>query len=296
MIAIAVHGGAGNVEPTLLKERREGVQKALEEGWEILTHGGAALDAVEAAVRVMETLPFFNAGMGSVLNQDGMVEMDAGIMDGRDLNVGAVAAVGHIRHPISLARRVLESEFVILAGAGAESFAWEHGFRHVSNRDLVTKPRLEAWLNNAGFSPKPPGSPWGDTVGAVALDSSGNLAAATSTGGLTGKRAGRVGDSPLPGCGFWADNGWGAVSTTGIGEAIARTLLARRTVEGLERGLSPEEAAAQALAYLKKKTGRWAGLILVTADGEAIASFNSLSMSYAIMKDGWRTPKFSDRG
>ncbi len=294
MIVIAVHGGAGNARPVTLKERREGVQKAMEAGWEILTHGGTALDAVEAAVRVMETLPFFNAGMGSVLNGDGIAEMDAGIMDGRNLNVGAVAAVSHIRHPVTLARRVLESEFVLLAGSGAEGFAWEHGFHHVPNRDLVTKQRLETWLENAGFSGKPAGYPWGDTVGAVALDASGSLAAATSTGGLTGKRAGRVGDSPLPGCGFWADNEWGAVSTTGLGETIVRSLLARRAVEGLERGLAPKDAADQALVYLKEKTGGWAGLILMTPNGETVARFNSSSMSYAIMRDDWKAPKFSE--
>ncbi len=288
MIAIAVHGGAGN-KGKRSSEAREGVLKALETGWSILQHGGSALDAVEAAVRVLETLPAFNAGLGSVLTTSGKVEMDAGIMDGDGLRIGAVAAVSNIRHPISLARKVMEeTPHILLAGDGAMEFAWAQGFKYVPNEDLIASHRLQDWMNNRGLMEG------ADTVGAVALDSKGNLAAATSTGGITGKMPGRVGDSPLPGCGFWADNDFGAVSTTGWGETIARSILAKRVVDRMERGEAPEEAARQALEYLEKKIGGWAGLVLVTKEGELIASYNSKSMCYALMKDGWRSPKTNE--
>ena len=290
MIAIAVHGGAGNKGKRSM-EAREGVLKALETGWSILQHEGSALDAVEAAVKVLETLPAFNAGLGSVLTTSGKVEMDAGIMDGDGLKVGAVAAVSNIRHPISLARRVMEeTPHILLAGEGAMEFAWARGFPYVPNEDLIASHRLQDWIANRGLMEG------ADTVGAVALDVGGNLAAATSTGGITGKMPGRIGDSPLPGCGFWADNDYGAVSTTGWGETIARVVLARRVVDWMERGIAPEEAAQRSLDYLSHKVGGWAGLVLVTKEGDLIVKYNSKSMCYAMMKEGWRSPKTGQQG
>ncbi len=212
-IAIVVHGGAG----TLLPERRAAVEagckEAAQAGWRVLQAGGSALDAVEAAVRVLEDDPNFNAGRGACMTMNGTIELDAGIMDGSTLNVGAVAVVERIKNPISLARNVLESEHVLLNGKGAERFAAEHNIPSCTYDDLLTERQYQLWKtrNDADeprfyrreFRPTVREEKHG-TVGAVALDASGALAAATSTGGIHYKYPGRVGDSPLVGCGFYA--------------------------------------------------------------------------------------------
>src|SRR5262249_51998966 len=217
MWAVVVHGGAGDVEPARAPRAVEGCRKAAAAARTILAHGGGALDAVEAAVRVLEDDPEFNAGCGSALTREGTVEVDAAVMVGAGLRAGAVAAVPSLRHPVTLARRVMEAgEHVLLVGEGALAFAREQGMG--PDAQLVTersRGRLLAW--RAGTR-----SASGGTVGAVAMDASGCVAAATSTGGMTGKRTGRVGDSPIIGAGTYADERGGACSATGHGEAILR--------------------------------------------------------------------------
>jgi beta-aspartyl-peptidase (threonine type) len=246
------------------------VARAAAAGWRLLEGGASALDAVEEAVRVLEADPEFNAGYGSVLNRLGHVEVDAAVMVASDpsraAQIGAVGAVPWMRHPVTLARRVLEeSEHAFLVGGGALLFAKEKGLA-ADPPDTMIAPRHR----------KEPGN---DTVGACAVDRSGRLAAATSTGGTTGKRAGRVGDSPLPGAGLWADSGV-AVSTTGHGESILRVLLARDVADRL-RGTAPDEAAAAAVRDLVARTGGEAGLVLVTATGQLAHATSTAAMPWA---------------
>ena len=227
--AIAVHGGAGAVpRAALTPERearyREGLERALDAGYALLEGGGSSLDAVTTAVRILEDDPLFNAGHGAALTRDGAAELDAAIMDGRQLRAGAVASVRHVRNPIELARRVMEkSRHVLLVGAGAEEFALEEKFQLVPNLYFRTAERveqLEAEQRGARVSDLVPSTR--GTVGAVARDTAGNLAAATSTGGMTNKRPGRVGDSPIIGAGTYAKNGVCAVSATGHGVKMRR--------------------------------------------------------------------------
>ena len=222
MYAIAIHGGAGAVPRASLSAERErvyraGLTAALDNGCAVLEHGGSSLDAVTAAVRTLEDDPNFNAGCGAALTRDGAAELDAAIMDGRELRAGAVASVRHIRNPVELARRVMEkSRHVLLVGAGAEEFALEEQFVLVPNHFFRTAERLaqlESEQRGQRVSDLVPPAPRG-TVGAVACDVHGNLAAATSTGGMTNKRPGRVGDSPIIGAGTYAKNGVCAVSAT----------------------------------------------------------------------------------
>ena len=273
---LVVHGGAGNIPEEKVPLHREGLAQALDAGWAVLEGGGTALDAVLAAVQVMEELPQFNAGRGSALNREGGVEMDAGIMDGPTLDVGAVAAVSRVAHPIRLAYEVMRhSPHILLVAEGAERFAAERGIPLVPPESLITderRQRLQKLLAEGGM---------GDTVGAVALDGEGRLAAGTSTGGMMGKWPGRVGDSPLVGAGFYADT-WGACSTTGIGESIARALLAYRAVSGLMGGTPPQDAAREAIAFLARHIPRGeAGLILLDREGRVAAFWNTRRMSFA---------------
>ena len=225
MHAIAIHGGAGAVpRATLAPERernyRAGLEAALDGGFAVLERGGTSLDAVATAVRSLEDHPCFNAGHGAALTRDGAAELDAAIMDGRHLRAGAVACVRHVKNPVDLARRVMEkSRHVLLVGAGAEEFALEESLVLVPNHYFRTAERLEqleSEQRGERVSDLVPPAPQG-TVGAVALDANGNLAAATSTGGMTNKRPGRVGDSPIIGAGTYAKNGVCAVSATGHG-------------------------------------------------------------------------------
>ena len=276
---IIVHGGAGRIDPQRAPKRLPGLRRALEAGWTILTAGGSAVNAVIAAVQVLEDDPQFNAGRGSSLTRAGTVEMDAGVMDGSTLTVGAVAAVSRVANPILLAREVLvHSEHIFLVGTGAERFAQERGLPLVDPQTLITEERRQQLARRLAAHTT------GDTVGAVALDAQGHLAAATSTGGLMAKSPGRVGDSPLVGCGFYAEDNLGACSTTGLGEAIARALLAYRAVHALAE-MPPDEAARRALAFMAQHTGGEAGLILLAPDGRLAAVWNTRDMSYA-----YRTP------
>jgi beta-aspartyl-peptidase (threonine type) len=265
--AIIVHGGAGLITDDRHARLREGVRRAAEAGDAILLAGGTALDAVAAAVRVLEDDPEFNAGTGSALTRDGTIETDASIMDGATQRVGAVAAVPDLGNAVALARAVLDAaEHVILAGPAAWMFATEVGITPAPPGSLITeraRTRLAAFL--AGRAKKETS---GGTVGAVARDHRGNFAAATSTGGIVGKRAGRVGDSPVPGAGTWADATC-AISATGDGEAILRVALARsiaaRAPTGSSAGL--RLAAIESLRELARITGLTAGVIGVDAHG-----------------------------
>ncbi|WP_207482279.1 isoaspartyl peptidase/L-asparaginase family protein [Arenibaculum pallidiluteum] len=247
--AIVVHGGAKSIDPAQAEANRCGCLAAVAAGQAVLEAGGAAVDAVEAAIRVLEDDPTFNAGRGSVRNAAGDVEMDAALMDGQTLDLGGVAAIRGVRHPITVARLMLREDPVLLVADGARTFAAERG----AERCDPPAPMLPG--NGAGR-----GGAGRDTVGCVALDLQGHLAAGTSTGGLEGCAVGRVGDSPLPGCGLYAEDGVGAVSFSGDGEAIARTMLASRVVRGLEGG-DPDSAVERALVRL----------VSLGADGGAIA-------------------------
>ncbi|MBB6097383.1 beta-aspartyl-peptidase (threonine type) [Deinobacterium chartae] len=252
--AIMVHGGAKKVAPEQAQAHRDGVLRALEAGRQVLARGGSALDAVEFAVRALEADPVFNAGLGSALTARGEVEMDAAVMDGWDLNLGAVAAVQGVRHPVSVARALLPDPAVLLVAEGARTFAAEQGLELCDPSELIPP------------GARPPHAAH-DTVGCVALDASGHVASATSTGGLSGTRPGRVGDSPLPGCGLYADDTVGAVALSGDGELIARTMLAARVMGFLPRE-TPQEALAQALELMRTRVGGEAGGIVLNPDGE----------------------------
>jgi L-asparaginase / beta-aspartyl-peptidase len=273
-IAIAIHGGAG-VMGRMPAGRQAvylaGLNRALDAGHEILEQGGSSLDAVTAAVVAMEDDPLFNAGRGAVYNAARKHELDASIMDGATLRAGAVAAVSRIRNPVLAARAVMEkSPHVLLAGKGAERFAQKHRLDLVSSRYFHTAERLKALKKGLKRHR--------GTVGAVALDRHGNLAAATSTGGYTGKLAGRVGDSPIIGAGTYADNSTCAVSGTGWGEAFIRAAVAHEVSARMRhRGESLKAAAAAALRPVSRLGGD-GGLVAVDRKGNIAMPFNSKGM------------------
>ncbi len=285
MPAIAVHGGAGDIPPAELTPEREaayraGLERALHAGQAILAAGGPSLDAVVAAVQVLEDDPLFNAGRGAVIAANGICELDAALMDGRDLRAGAVTGVRHVRSPIGLARLVMDrSAHVMLAGPGAEEFALEQGLEPVPNRYFVTERRQRelaaALVSEAdGYRESLMG-----TVGAVALDADGSLAAATSTGGTTGKRWGRVGDSPIIGAGTYAANDCCAVSATGHGEFFIRATVAHE-IAALVRyaGLDAKAAADRVVHEQLRRMGGSGGVIVVGRDGTIAMPFNSRGM------------------
>ncbi|MBO9560337.1 MAG: isoaspartyl peptidase/L-asparaginase [Caulobacter sp.] len=248
--AVIVHGGARTIPEPLRERHRQGCLEAVAAAATLLAAGRSAVAAVESAVRVLEADPTFNAGRGSVPNAAGEVECDAAIMDGRDLAVGAVAAVRTLRHPISVARLLLYERPVLLVAEGAEAFARAHG-AEICDPDHLRNTETQ----HAGC----------DTVGCVAIDARGNIAAGTSTGGLSGCAVGRVGDSPLPGCGLYADDAVGGVSLSGEGESLIRTTLAARLIQALEHD-APQAAIAGALGRLERVGGE-AGLIVIDRHG-----------------------------
>jgi L-asparaginase / beta-aspartyl-peptidase len=286
MYAIAIHGGAGALPRVLLtdvkeKAYRAGLEAALDAGYAVLERGGSSLDAVSTAIRILEDDPSFNAGRGAALTRDGAAELDAAIMDGKDRRAGAVASVRHIKNPIELARRVMEkSRHVLLVGSGAEEFALEEGVALVPNEYFRTPERqqqLEA-AQRGQQVPELAASP-GGTVGAVALDMEGNLAAATSTGGMTNKRPGRIGDSPIIGAGTYAKNGVCAVSATGQGEYFIRAVAAYHICSAVEyRGLTLERAAREMLHQILRGIGGSGGIIAVGAAGQVVMEFSTESM------------------
>lgn len=278
MIALAVHGGAGEVQAGAPGERgmRRALTRCLEEGRALLAAGGSALDAVEAAVRRLEDHPLFNAGRGAVLTAEGGAELDASIMDGATREAGAVANVRQLAHPVSAARAVMEqSRHVLLVAEGAERFARVRGLGFVDPASLVTEERrhqLERLRSRGATALDHDG---GGTVGAVALDAAGHLAAATSTGGMVGKLPGRVSDSALPGAGTWADDATCAVSATGHGEAFIRVSLAHEIdagmrLDGLDLGTACERALARVTAL-----GSRGGLVALDAAGRLSAPFTT---------------------
>ncbi len=285
MHAIAIHGGAGALAPADLTPERErayrqGLERALRAGFDVLSAGGASLDAVVEAVKALEDDPLFNAGRGAVLNAAGVAELDASLMDGRDLRAGAVAGLRHVRSPIELARRVMEhSPHVMLAGPGAEEFALEQGMTPVPNSHFITERRQrELQKHLAGLAAAGEESLMG-TVGAVALDQHGNLAAATSTGGTTGKRYGRVGDSPIIGAGTYAANDCCAVSATGHGEYFIRAAVAHEIASLMRyRGLEVTAAADEVVMRQLVRLGGEGGVIAIGRDGTVALPFNSAGM------------------
>ena len=278
-VAIAVHGGAGRLPRSQerIDRMRAGAAAAVEIGHAVLAAGGGALDAVEAAVVALEDDPDFNAGRGAALTEDGGVELDASMMEGTSRRAGAVAGVGGVRNPVRAARAVLEDgRHVLLVAEAARAFAAASGVELCDDGWLITRPQRDALAAGA--------SGWAaGTVGAVARDARGGLAAATSTGGTMGQRRGRVGDSPLIGAGTWADDGGVAVSCTGDGEAIIRTAMAHE-VHALVRcaGHPLERACDEALATLESCGGH-GGLIAIAAEGPPAARFSSPAMTR-----GWR--------
>ena len=279
MASLVIHGGAGTIPrssftPEGYQLARDGLRDALRAGWAVLNGGGLALDAVEAAVVALEDHPSFNAGHGAVLNAAGEHELDAAIMDGRDRRAGAVASARTIRNPVRAARRVMEaSDCVLLSAGGADAFAREQGLVMVEQGYFTTALRQQHWqraaeekaglLTRARSEAEKHG-----TVGAVALDDAGNLAAATSTGGYTYKRVGRVGDAPVFGAGTYAENGVVAVSCTGLGEYFIRRGTAHDIAARIRyRGDDLESAAAAAIAEL---TGDGCGAGLIAVDGQGI--------------------------
>lgn len=276
---IVVHGGAGAWDRShdRLSEAVRVCAQAAEAGQAILAGGGTALDAVEAAVRILEDCPIFDAGRGSYPNANGDIEMDALIMNGADLSMGAVAAVQRVRNPISLARRVMaDSGHQFFVGDGASAFADSIGFPRCEPKDLLPEPTPA--LGKA--------ETLGDTVGAVALDAHGNLAAATSTGGTLNKQPGRVGDSPLVGSGAYADNWTAAVSATGYGEALMRVVISKQVCDFVAAGLSAQAACDTAIRLLEERTGSSGGLIGVDRHGRVGFAYNTGAMPYAFAIEG----------
>ena len=290
---LVVHGGAGTIErskmtPEREHEYRSGIERALAAGYEILKRGGSSLDATEAAVRVLEDDPHFNAGKGAVFTNVGTNELDAAVMDGKTFRAGAVACLKHIKNPVSLARLVMEkSGHVMMDGEGAEAFAKENGIEIVDQKYFYTKERWDALEKVKAAEKK--GGPAGKkfiisdqdrhgTVGAVALDQHGDLAAATSTGGTTNKRAGRVGDSPVIGAGTYANNATCAVSATGDGEYFIRATVGHDISALMEyRGMSLKEAAQTVLDKVAKLGGT-GGLIAIDRRGNIALPFNTSGM------------------
>jgi beta-aspartyl-peptidase (threonine type) len=283
---IIVHGGAWDIPDRLVDANLNGVEEAVKAGWKVLEAGGSALDAVVAAVNVLEDNPTFDAGIGSVLTEDRTVEMDALIMDGSNLDAGAVAGLKDVRYPIRLARKVMEeTPHVMMIGEGANRLAEEFGLERITQEELVTEEarlEFEEWSEKAEY-----GDSFGhDTVGSVALDSDGNIATATSTGGVTGKKVGRVGDVPLIGSGGYADKRVGGVSTTGHGEAIMRVNLAKLVLTYMEMGMHIQEASEKALGYMLLMVKGSGGLIALDTDGNMGHAFTTKRMVWASIKDG----------
>lgn len=289
-IALAIHGGAGTITPDKMTPEKEKairakLTEALNAGYKILDQGGASLDAVIAAVNILEDSPLFNAGIGAVYTHDGTHELDASIMDGSNLQAGAVAGVKRIKNPINLARLVMdESVHVMLSGHGAEEFAQSNGIELVDNTLFDTPHRLEQLRRAQSKAKKQalldmPVEYRVGTVGAVALDKKGNLAAATSTGGMTNKRYGRVGDSPIIGAGTYANNQSCAVSATGHGEFFIRYHVAADICARVQyQGLSIQEAGEKVINQVLKNAGATGGVIIVDAMGNVSLPFNTKGM------------------
>ncbi|ESQ13349.1 MAG TPA: L-asparaginase [Chromatiaceae bacterium] len=299
--SIMVHGGAGalgNIKDERVAVRYlESIRVVLEHGREVLGQGATAVEAVEACASLLEDDPLFNAGCGSVLNENGKVEMDAGIMDGRDLAAGAVAAIGNIANPVQLARLIMDgSEHVLLIGEGALHFAAHCGVKLTPDHYFFTPDRIEQ-LENARLHGRImlDHDSEGDeqkygTIGAVAWDRQGNLAAATSTGGIVNKRMGRIGDSPIVGAGVYADNATCAVSATGYGEEFMRTVFAKTIADSIEfRELDACQAVDFGIDYLRRKVNGRGGVICIDRLGRCASGLTTPKMIHGWIEHGGET-------
>ena len=299
-----VHGGAGaldNVKDDKTATRYlESIRRTLEHGREIMELGGSALQAVETCASLLEDDPIFNAGCGSVLNEYGKVEMDAAIMDGRDLAAGAVAAVENIPNPVQLARMVMtESEHVMLISDGAMRFADHCNMQRVPENYFYTPDRIaqlkqarlkhKIMLDHDDADENSEDQKYG-TIGAIAMDPNGNLAAATSTGGIVNKRMGRVGDSPIVGAGVYADNETCAVSATGYGEDFMRTVIAKTIADFIYmKGMNAMQATDAGMQYLSRKVKGRGGVIVIDKDGRCSAGFTTKKMIHGYIQHGGET-------
>jgi L-asparaginase / beta-aspartyl-peptidase len=292
---LVVHGGAWDIPDEMVEAHLNGVRNASAAGWRVLERGGSALDAVEEAIVVLEDDETFDAGRGSFLNRDGKVQLDAFIMDGSTLRGGGVGCVERLRNPVRAARKILsDSPHVYFVAEGAERFAAEHGIALCRNEDLVIPREVErlrtyqaqASASSDGndlFAPAISHDMLShDTVGAVALDCDGNIAASTSTGGTLNKAPGRLGDSSLIGCGCYADNLSAAASTTGWGEPIMKLVLAKWAADRVESGSLPEWVAQEAMNYLKQRLNGHGGIILLDALGRFGIAHNTPRMAWAV--------------
>jgi beta-aspartyl-peptidase (threonine type) len=299
---LVVHGGAWAMPDDMVEAHLRGVNNALAAGWRVLERGGPALDAIEEAVVIMEDDETFDAGRGSFLNRDGKVQLDALIMDGSTLRAGGVGCVERLRNPVRAARKILsESPHVYFVAEGAEKFAAEHGIPLCRNEDLIIPREIERLREYQAEAAQRASSPDGndlfaphishDTVGAVALDREGNIAAATSTGGTLNKAPGRLGDSSLIGCGCYADNLSAAVSTTGWGEPIMKLVLAKWTADRISAGNMPEWSAQEAMNYLKQRVNGHGGIIVLDPTGHIGIAHNTPRMAWA-----YKTVKKEDAG
>jgi len=276
---IIVHGGAKTISEDKVAANNAGCIAAVEAGWAVLIGGGTASEAVEAAIRVLEADPTFNASLGATLNSDGEVELDAAIMEG-SLSWGAVAAVQGIRHPISVARIIMDKKPRLLVARGAERFAADNGAEMCKKENLIAEEQWQQWQEDRKVLDRP------NTVGCVALDASGILAAGTSTGGTTNQQSSRVGDSAVVGSGLYADNKLGACSTTGDGESIIPVVLAKTAIDFLSGDRHPDEAAQMAIDTLASKVKGEAGCILLDRQGRIGWAYNSSHMACAYMTAG----------
>ncbi len=285
---LVIHGGAWSIPDDLVEAHLAGMHSAVATGWAVLAGGGSALDAVEAAVVVMEDDEAFDAGRGSFLTSDGRVQLDALMMDGATLRSGGVGCVEKIRNPIRAARKVLdESPHVYLVGEGAERFAREHGVAMCANGELIIEREVKR-LREAqarAAAGKLMELAEHDTVGAVAFDRTGRLAAATSTGGTLNKTPGRVGDSSLIGCGCYADNESAAVSATGWGEPIMKLVLGKWAVDRVQEGIPPEAAAQMAINRLQTRLNGHGGMILLDPHGRYGIAHNTPRMAWAVRSE-----------
>ncbi|MBV9479437.1 MAG: isoaspartyl peptidase/L-asparaginase [Acidobacteria bacterium] len=287
---LVVHGGAWAIPDDMVEAHVNGVRQAAGVGWRVLERGGSALDAVEEAVVVMENDETFDAGRGSFLNREGKVQLDALIMEGLTLRAGGVGCVERIRNPIRAARKILsDSPHVYLVAEGAEQFAREHGLALCRNEDLIIPREIERLRNlqaRLGLEPNLFVEKTSvDTVGAIALDRGGNLAAATSTGGTLNKAPGRLGDSSLIGCGCYADNESAAASTSGWGEPIMKLVLAKWSTDRVRSGSVPEWAAKEAISRLEERLQGHGGIILLDHEGRVGIAHNTPRMAWAVRQE-----------
>ncbi|WP_017318377.1 isoaspartyl peptidase/L-asparaginase family protein [Mastigocladopsis repens] len=276
-LAIIVHGGAKSISEDKVAANKAGCLAAVDAGWAVLTKGGTAAEAVEAAIRVLEADPTFNASLGASLNTEGEVALDAAIMEGDTLGWGAVAAVQGVRHPISVARKIMDEKPRMLVAHHAERFAADNGAEMCAKEDLISHETWQEWKEEQEVLDRP------NTIGCVALDASGILVAGTSTGGLMNQQPGRVGDSAIVGSGLYADNKLGACSTTGDGESIIPVVLAKTAIDFLSADRHPDEAAQMAINTLKSKVTGEAGCILLDHQGRVGWAYNSQDMACGYM-------------